>query len=187
MRLRRRELIRRGAAAGGGALALATLRAVPASAGGGGDREILLELLELERRLERTYASLGRPEDPDTTLFGEHCREHARGLAIALANRGGSPGDRGGSPGARGGPAGEGGGEARGGERPAIEPLAPTLELEATAVAAYHRAHAGFGDLAFLPTLTSIMANHGQHLAVLRRRLGEEPATLAFETGSDQE
>lgn len=168
MSLRRRDLIRRGATAGGGALALAALGPAAASAGGGTDREILVELLELERRLERTYASMGRPADPDTRLFGEQCREHARGLAIALANRGG--------------PRAEGGGAG-------LPPrsLAAALELETGAVAAYHRAHAGFGDLAFLPTLTSIMANHGQHLAVLRRRLGEEPATLAFETGSDQE
>ena len=178
MTLRRRELIRRGAAAGGGALAFAALGTGPSAAGGGSDREVLLELLDLERRLARAYASLGRPADPDTTLFGEQCREHARGLAIAMANRGGAPGE------ARGSSAGAG---ERNGGKPGLAPLGAARDLETTAVAAYHRAHAGFADLAFLPTLTSIMANHGQHLAVLRRRLGEEPATLAFETGSDQE
>jgi hypothetical protein len=166
VRLRRRELVRRGAVAAGGALALSL--AGRAAAAAGGDREILEQALALERRLATLYRELARAGGPaaeHAELFGRDCTEHARGLRISLANRGvRSPRDESGSrlPGAD---------------------LAAALELETEAVAAYYRAHAGFADLTFLPTLTSIMANHGQHLAVLRRRLGEEPTTRAFETG----
>jgi hypothetical protein len=166
--LRRRELVGRGAAAAGGALALSVLgRAAGAAAAPSGDREILQAALRLERGLASLYRELARGSGPrveEAELFGAQCDEHARGLRIALANRGG--------PSQRTDPAGlpDAG-------------SAAVLELERAAVAAYYRAHADFGDLTFLPTLTSIMANHGQHLAVLRGRLGEEPATLAFETG----
>jgi hypothetical protein len=137
-----------------------------------GDRrdegELLAELVALEQRLEAVYADLAAGGDGEAARtaaqFREHCREHVRGLATALDNRGGS----------------------RGLESPGDSPepgLAAALELETAATAAYYRAHAGFGDDPLLPTLTSVMANHGQHLVVLRQGLGQEPATLAFETG----
>jgi hypothetical protein len=166
--LARRELVRRGAAAAGGALAL-SLAARPrtSAAAPAGDREVLAELLRRELELESLYAELARRGGPgvrEADPFGRDCAEHARGLRIALANRGGHA---------------ETGEQAR---PPAAGPAA-AIEFERAAVAAYYRAHEGFGDLPFLPTLTSIMANHGQHLAVLRQTLGGQPATLAFETG----
>jgi hypothetical protein len=145
------------------------LLALPSSAQAAspGDREILAEALRLETGLSSLYRELAREGGPtrrEAALFGRQCEEHARGLRTALSSRGGrpEPADPAGVPGA--GPA-------------------AALELERAAVAAYFRAHSGFGDLAFLPTLSSIMANHGQHLAVLRERLGQEPVTRAFETG----
>jgi hypothetical protein len=165
--LRRRELIRVSAAAGAGALALPLLAGTgSAGAATRGDRETLIEVLELERRLEGLYGVLagrGGPHARTAERFGAHCREHARGLGIALANRGGAP--DGASP--------------RGGEAT----LPAALELETVTVAAYYVSHGDFRDAALLPTLTSIMANHGQHLVVLRQRVGERPATLALESG----
>jgi hypothetical protein len=169
MSMRRRELVRRGTTAVGGALALSLAARAPsvATAQARGDREILEELLRLERGLADLYADLARrgaPYAQHADLFARDCAEHARGLRIALANRGGRTG----------------------GEEPAGAPdagPAAAIELERAAVATYYRAHEGFGELPFIPTLTSIMANHGQHLAVLRRGLGRQPATLAFETG----
>jgi hypothetical protein len=167
MSLRRRDLFRGGAAIGGGALGLALLgRAPKAVAGPSEDREILIEALELERRLEAIYRGLaggGGTGGRTAELFHEHCREHARGLTIALDNRGGVPG-----------------------KGPAPLPLgslAAALEVETAAVGAYYRAASGLGDVPLLPTLTSIMANHGQHLVVLRQSTGRAPATVAFETG----
>jgi hypothetical protein len=166
--LRRRELVRRGAAAAGGALALSLAGRVPGRAAAqGGDREILADMLRLELGLGRLYTQLatrGGAQAASAELFGRDCAEHARGLRIALANRGSRP---------------------SGEELPGAPDAGPAAaaELERAAVAAYYRAHESFGDLAFLPTLTSIMANHGQHLALLRRELGHRPATLAFETG----
>jgi hypothetical protein len=163
--VRRRDLVR-----GGAAYALALpLAARPAGAAAAptGDREILAETLRLETGLSSLYRGLAREGGPaarEAALFGRQCEEHARGLRIALASRGGRP-------------------EPADPAAPPAAGAAVAIELERAAVAAYHRAHADFGDLAFLPTLSSIMANHGQHLAVLRRRLGQEPVTRAFETG----
>ena len=133
------------------------------------DREILLDLHRRERDLQVLYASLAEDGADRATarLFGEDCAEHARGLSIALSNRGSAP-------------AGQVPTE------PRSAALDAALGLEEETVAAYYRAHAHFEDLVLLPTLTSIMANHGQHLAVLRGRLGERPATLAFETGAGE-
>jgi hypothetical protein len=165
----RRELLRRGAAAAGGALALPLAAGAPrAAAASIRDREVLEEALGLERRLASLYEQVARAGGrlaQEAEPFGRDCEQHARGLGISIANRGGRPSTEGGAP----SPASPGG--------------AAALELETEAIATYYRAHADFGDQAFLPTLTSIMANHGQHLALLRRRLGQEPATLAFETG----
>jgi hypothetical protein len=152
MSLRRRDLVRWGAAI--------------AVAGPGGDREILIEALELERRLEAIYGALsagGGPVGRTAASFRRQCREHARGLTIALENRGGVPGK---------------------GRAPLpLGSLAAALEVETAAVGVYYRAASGLRDVPLLPTLISIMANHGQHLVVLRQRTGAAPATLAFETG----
>jgi hypothetical protein len=160
MTLRRREVL----------AALPLLALAPSARAGtapAGDREVLAEALRLETGLSSLYRELAREGGPaarEAALFGRQCEEHARGLRIALASRGGRP-----EPADPAAP-------------PAAGPAA-AIELERATVAAYYRAHADFGDLAFLPTLSSIMANHGQHLAVLRERLGQEPVTRAFETG----
>jgi hypothetical protein len=167
MSLRRRELVRRGAAIGGAAAALALGARVPAAmAGRREDRELLIEMLDLEQRLEAIYRALaagGGVDGRTAEVFGGHCREHASGLTMALDKRGGVPGK---------------------GRAPLpIGGIAGALRVETAAVGVYYRAHAGFEDDPLLSTLTSIMANHGQHLVVLRRRAGETPTTLAFETG----
>jgi hypothetical protein len=165
MTLRRRELVRRGAAIGGAALALGA-RVPAAMAGRREDRELLIEMLELEQRLEAIYRALaagGGADGRTAEVFGGQCREHARGLTMALENRGGVPGK---------------------GRAPLpLGRVADALQVETAAIGVYYRAHAGFDDDPLLATLTSIMANHGQHLVVLRRRAGETPTTLAFETG----
>jgi hypothetical protein len=167
MSLRRREVVRRGAAIGGAAAAMALgARAPAALAGRREDRQLLIEMLELEQRLEAIYRSLaagGGADGRTAEEFRAHCREHARGLTMALDNRGGVPG-KGSAPLPVGG-------------------LAAALRVETAAVAAYYRANGAFGDVPLLATLTGIMANHGQHLVVLRQRTGTTPVTLAFETG----
>jgi rubrerythrin len=56
-------------------------------------------------------------------------------------------------------------------------------ELETMAIAAYYDAHAKLTDARLMQTGTAIMANEGQHLAMLRRALGRPPVPNAFETG----
>ncbi|HEX2232721.1 MAG TPA: ferritin-like domain-containing protein [Thermoleophilaceae bacterium] len=169
MSLRRRELVRRGAAAAGAALAVSLTERLPERAAAqSGDREVLEGALALELRLAGLYEELAQTAGrgaAQAEVFAAHCREHARGLRTSLANRGARP-------------------QSDGGGAPLPSPtVAAAADLETEAIAVYYGAHEGFGDLAFLPTLTSIMANHGQHLAILRQELGRQPATLAFETG----
>lgn len=146
------------ARAAAGVLALALARPRATLAQGDGDSELIAALIELERRLERAYGAAGSATDE---LFATHSREHAEGLEQALRNRGGRPPE----------------GPAAGG--------AP-LELEARAVASCHRAIGELRDGRLLPTFAAIMANHGQHLVVLRERAGRNPIPAAFETGRVQ-
>jgi rubrerythrin len=167
--LRRRELVRRGAAATGAALAVSLAGRQPERAAAqAGDREVLQQALAVELRLADLYEAMARTSAQGAAqaeVFAAHCREHARGLRISMANRGTRP-------------------QSDDGGAPLPSPtLAPAADLETEAIAVYYRAHETFDNLDFLPTLTSIMANHGQHLAVLRHELGDRPATLAFETG----
>ena len=59
--------------------------------------------------------------------------------------------------------------------------LAIALELQA--VAAYHEAQFKLSDPDLRLLSARIMANHGQHLAVLRQLAGEPPVPHAFERG----
>ena len=59
------------------------------------------------------------------------------------------------------------------------------LALEGEAVAAYADAVAQLRDPELLQPLGAIMAGEGQHLVALRRELGIEPLTRAFETGRE--
>ena len=51
------------------------------------------------------------------------------------------------------------------------------------AVAAYYDAHGKLKDPKLLATGAQIMANEGQHLAVLRPLVNQPPVPDAFETG----
>lgn len=161
MSLSRRDLARRAALLCGG---LAFARSPSALAQGGGDSELIELELVLERRLAGLY---GRAGFAAAELFGEHCREHVRGLELALRNRGGRP---------------KGGGTAPSGAADA----AAALRLETEAVAACYRATGEVRDGRLLPAFAAIMASHGQHLVVLREALGRDPIPTALETGSVQ-
>jgi hypothetical protein len=142
-----------------GLLPLALARAPAALAQRADDGELIEELIELERRLALVYDGGGSAAD---NLFARHSREHAEGLEQALRNRGGRPPE---PPRAAGGSA---------------------LQLEQRAVAACNRAAGELRDTRLLPTFAAIMANHGQHLVVLRQALGRDPIPAAFETGGVQ-
>lgn len=153
MRLRRRDLALGAAAA---AVALARPGAALAQAG---DDELLGDAIALELRLAAAYDGERFEQAP---LFARQCREHARGLGMALRNRG-----------------------RRAPERPRAVRSGP-LALESEAVRLYHDAIGELRDERLLPTFAAIMANHGQHLVVLRQRLGRDPIPTAFETGAVQ-
>jgi hypothetical protein len=155
VRSRRRELLL-GAAA---SLALAS----PTRAAEPADGPQLERLLGLERRLEAAYAAaLARDAiDPDLgeRLLG-HEREHVRGLAQALGERG----PRALAPPSKAGIDFTG--------RRAFARSALALETEA--VEAYQEVLASFRDERLLQPLGSIMACTAQHEVALRQALGED-------------
>ena len=55
--------------------------------------------------------------------------------------------------------------------------------LESNAIAAYYEAQQSLRRAEFLQTTAAIMANEGQHLALLREALHRPPVPDAFETG----
>ena len=55
--------------------------------------------------------------------------------------------------------------------------------LESNAIAAYYEAQQSLRRAEFLQTTAAIMANEGQHLALLREALHRSPVPEAFETG----
>jgi len=141
------------------AAALACARPAAALAQQSADDTFLERTIELELQLAEAYDG----EDfEQAALFAEQCREHARGLGTALRNRGGRPPEEPG--GFRGGP----------------------LALEREAVRTCHDAIGEVSDGRLLPTFAAVMANHGQHLVVLRQRMGRDPIPSAFETGAVQ-
>jgi len=153
----RRELLRAGRRVAAAAL---LTRAAPAAAQERSDGDLLRGLLGVEQEATLVYGTLRpRPTVP-ARLFREQSREHARGLGIALRNRGGR--------------------EPRPPARVGRASPAQALELELQALGAYHRAVGELGDASLLPTLASIMANHGQHAVVLRQALRRDPLPAAF-------
>ena len=54
------------------------------------------------------------------------------------------------------------------------------LELESRTITAYHRALGELRDERLLAPLAAAMANHGQHVVVLRQALGRDPLPGAF-------
>jgi hypothetical protein len=62
--------------------------------------------------------------------------------------------------------------------------IGAVIALELQAVGAYERATKGLRDARFLQTAVQIMANAGQHLAILRDALGRDPVPNAFEDGT---
>jgi hypothetical protein len=164
--MRRRDfLVGGGQWAAGSAVAGALLFGRPAPAlAQPDDRDLLERALAVERRLAALYS---RADFDQARLFGEQCREHVSGLELALRNRGGRP---------RTGPD----------PAPAENGRAAALRLETDAVAACFRATGGVRDGRLLPAFAAIMANHGQHLVVLREALGRDPLPNPLETGGVQ-
>lgn len=157
MTLGRRKLLQLLAAAA--ALPLLE-RALPAAAQGTSDTDLLVKLLETEQQASLVYGTLPGSARVPARLFREQSREHARGLAIALRDRGSRPP----APAARVGRA----------------TPKEALLLEDRAVAAYGRVIGEFRDERLLPTLAAAMANHGQHQVVLRQALGRDPLPDPF-------
>ena len=182
----RRELVRRGLALGGGVVVAGSIPALTgareALAQAEGDRAVLEAAVALE--LEAAYAyetmlesgELGARAGGLARLFRDQEREHAAALTTALRNRGGRPPAAPRAAGAVPGLA-----EAAGRGREAM--LAFAAELETAAVAAYGDAIGKLEDPILLSTAASIMANQGQHLAILREQLGQDPVPEAFESG----
>jgi transposase len=56
--------------------------------------------------------------------------------------------------------------------------------LETSAIGAYYEAQQNLRRDEFLQTTAAIMANEGQHLALLREALKRPPVPSAFETGT---
>jgi hypothetical protein len=156
MRLGRRDLVLGSAAAGA-----ALVQPAPARAQRGTDESILEQALATEESLVIKYDG---ERFAEASLFARHCRDHLRGLRMALRNRGGRLKPNGGS----------------------VAAAARPIDLEDFAVRFYHEAIGELDDTRLLPLFAAIMANHGQHLVVLRQRLGRDPIPTAFETGSVQ-
>ena len=169
MRIDRRAAL----AAAAGSLALASAPAARAQRGS--DRDTLERLLSLERRLESAYdaaARMGALDRRLAELLRDQEREHADGLQEALSGGPRTPVASVPSPEltralARGG----------------TTFLRYALALESEVVAAYADAVSQLRDPDLLQPLGAIMAGEGQHLVALRRELGIEPLTRAFETG----
>ena len=155
-----------------------TLAAAPvARAQRGSDRDTLEDLLSLERRLESAYAAAARRGALDrglAELLRDQEREHAEGLEEALSGRGRAPLATVPSPELN-----------RALSRGGATFLRYALKLESDAVAAYAAAVAQLRDPDLIQPLGAIMAGEGQHLVALRRELGIEPLTRAFETGRE--
>jgi rubrerythrin len=178
----RRELIRRGIALGGAVVAAGAvpflMRVRSAFAQADGDAAVLRAAVAFEQDAVLAYTTaadggrLGR-HAPLARLLAEQEQEHADGLIAALRGLGGTPPA----------PPSEvpGLAEAVAGDTDAFVGFA--IELETMAVAAYHDAQGKLSAPELLSTTASIMASEAQHLVVLRRAGGRDPAPEAFVTG----
>jgi hypothetical protein len=174
--LSRRRALGLALATGGGAL---LSRPLPGRAADPSDAELLTRAVEIEQRATFAYSEALRALvfDRRTTRLVEAMHEqeleHVEGLGRALR---------------------------RLGRRPPVEPLelrgleralaggqrrflAFALAREAGAVRFYREALGQLRRPGLLPGVASVMANRGQHMAVLRRALGRDPVPLAVETG----
>jgi len=179
--VKRRELLLRGSALAAAPLLLGPRAAL---AQGDSDAAILESAIGLEQVSAFAYATMAGSGRLDATAkalarrFARHERAHADALRTQLEALGG-----------------EAPPEPRtvaevdrvlrglGAARSQADLLTFAIALESAAVAAYHDAHQRLQDPKILQTAASIMANEGQHLAVLRRTLNQEPVPFAFETG----
>ncbi len=168
---------RRGLVAGAAAGSLLLLAgARGASAQLGEDRTLVTAALDLERRALAAYedASTSEALDVDTRgiarRFAEHQREHVAALAGVLGQTGGADAE----------PAGGEGGEEEDGGGGRDDFLRTAIGLEEEALRAYRTAHERLRDSSLVKLGSGVMANHGQHLVVLRDALEEEPLTDAF-------
>lgn len=179
----RREAVGRGLIAGGGLLGatmVATLLGVRnAFAQSEGDAELISSAVTLENTAVAAYAAAleSAKLDAATTKAVKTIKRqeqaHARSLAAALQRMGGTP--------------------PKSVDRALVKPLANAesqrdiatfaIELETMAVAAYYAAHGKLKSAKLLRLATTIMANEGQHLVVLRQALKQDPFPHAFETG----
>lgn len=183
----RRDLLRRGIAVGGATLAASSIPSLlfvrEAFAEADDEAGILRAAIGLEEVAVFAYGKAAHSGALDPVvlsvakLFEGHEESHRDALKIALEQLGG------GSP-----PAPK-----RIGDTKLLAPLAKAktqaaivnyaIELETTAVGAYYDAHLKLVSPRLLKTGTQVMANEGQHLAVLRAIAGRPPVPNAFETG----
>ena len=181
--LSRREATRRGLVAGGALVAVAAVSPLlpvrAALARAGEDRAVLEAAIGLEQTAMVAYdtASEGRLLDRRTTelakLFRDQEQAHADALAAALKGLGGTAPPM---------PAPEEiDGLARVETQRGFARFAMRLEREA--VAAYYDAQCTLGDPELLSLAARIMANEGQHLAMLRPLAGDPAVPHAFERG----
>lgn len=167
--------LRRGASAVAGFAAVS--RAAPARAA---DTEAVVAvrgLISLERRLAAAYATaadagaLRRLAGEGPGYLRDQELRHEEALRAALARLGAEPPESGAGP-----PALDpGSGEAEIARR--------LIELESSAVAAYLDALQSLPGGALAQTLTRIVANEGQHLALLRDAVNRPPVARALESG----
>jgi rubrerythrin len=145
----------------------------------GGDAAILKSAIGLEHTLAVAYdealrrgllrGSFARTAE----LLRDQEREHAERLRAALENLGGT------APRRREPEDIEGLAELRS----ASDVANLAVELETRTVAAYYEALGRLRRPRLLETVARIMANEGQHLAVLRPLVNRPPVPDAFETG----
>lgn len=144
-----------------------------------GDVAVLEAAIALEQRAALAYAAFAEAGalGPVAEHLSRQEQEHADGLIAALRGLGGSPPPR-----------PEGAGDVPG-LNEALRSggaAAFALELEAGAVATYHRALGQLTTPDLLLTVAGIMASEAQHLVVLRSALGRDPAPAPFVDGGLQ-
>jgi rubrerythrin len=187
----RRDLLRRGIAAGGAAVAASSIPLLlavrTAFADQRGDLGILENAIRLERVTVLAYDTLldGGLLSPRVQriarLFSSQEQEHADGLVAAMVALRATPPAK---------PSGVKDVDAfvkgLGAVTTQADVLNFAIELETSAVAAYHDASGKLVDAKLLQTTASIMANEGQHLVVLRQAARRPPVPKAFEIGSER-
>jgi hypothetical protein len=180
----RRDLLRLGGLALAAGAIPALWAARSASADSSTDVPLMQKAITLERSTVIAYDTViaGATLSPALVAvlrgFRAHQQAHAETLTTALTDLGGAP-----PPPPQGVAAVDEFAKGLGGARTQGQVLSFLVELETAAVAVYYDAMGKLGEARLLQTSATIMANHGQHLAILRRRAGRAPVPNAFETG----